>query len=128
MKDPTSNKIEDRRAQASEARAAMLAKMKERAKPAAPDPAFEQREERRKAELEAKRREHAARKEAERQTKVDAQQAVYQSLAEKEQTELEAKREARKERKKLEKDMARLKREERATGVRKPAQPEWPYA
>jgi hypothetical protein len=99
-----------------EAKKALLAKFKP--KPHAPDPAFEERQARREAELEAVRAERAAAKEAVRQAKLDAEQAEQQAVIETELSELEAKRAARKAWKAQLKAEARAKKEARTVDRR----------
>jgi hypothetical protein len=114
-KDPVKEiaSFSDRMKASQEAKKALLSKFKP--KPHAPDPAFEERQARREAELEAVRAQRAAAKEAVRLAKVEAEQAVQQAALDDELSELEEKRAARKARKAAEKAAARAKKEARST-------------
>ncbi len=113
MRDIKTASFADRMKTSAEAKKALLAKFKPKA--AAPDPAFEERQLRREAELEAVRAARAAAKEAVRQARLDAEEAAQQAVVENELTELEEKRAARKERKAAMKAEARAKKEARGS-------------
>ncbi|HEV7158280.1 MAG TPA: DUF6481 family protein [Caulobacteraceae bacterium] len=98
MKDPYNPGHAERQAAASEARKALLAKMKPKPAVAAPD--FESRQERRAKELERVREERALSRAADRQNAVDREAAV-----------LEAKRNERRERKALTKVEQKARRD-----------------
>jgi hypothetical protein len=98
MKDPYDPGHAERRAAASEARQALLAKMKP--KPAIAAPNFESRQERRARELEKVRAARAEAKAADRQKAVDREAAA-----------LEAKRSERRERKALTKVEQKARRD-----------------
>jgi hypothetical protein len=114
-KDPVKEiaSFNDRMKASQEAKKALLSKFKP--KPHAPDPAFEERQARREAELQAVRDARAAAKEAARQAKIDAEEAAKQAVIEDELSELDAKRAARKAWKAQMKAEARAKKEARTT-------------
>jgi hypothetical protein len=111
MRDLKGSSLTDRLAAASEAKAALLAKMKP--KEAVTDPLFEEREAMRAAELKAVREARAADKETARQVSADAHAAAAADVAAAEEAALAEKRGARKERKQLTKAESQAKRDAR---------------
>ena len=111
MKDLKGSSLTDRLAAASEAKAALLAKLKPKA--AVTDPLFAEREAMRAAELKAVRDARAVDKETARQAAADAQAATAAGVLAAEEAALAEKRGARKERKQLTKAEGQAKRDAR---------------
>ncbi len=101
--------LTDRLAAATEAKAALLAKMKPKA--AVTDPLFDQREAMRAAELQGVREARAAEKAAAAEAVAAARAADVEAIAAAEAAALAAKRGDRKERKQLTKAEAQAKRD-----------------
>ncbi|MDR3508147.1 MAG: DUF6481 family protein [Caulobacteraceae bacterium] len=117
MQEPKRASFADRLATAAEAKKARLAKFTP--KPTVTDPNFQNRQQRRAAEIEAVRAAREAEREAARLAQLEAQQAAHQASLEAELSELDAKRQERKDRKAQVKAEARANREAKAADRRK---------